>query len=130
MRLSCAFIVRKKRPLTDGYEHTLFNVTWHLRDVYLSDPIIGRYENVHKWCISPQHAFSGDGLSIDDKRRFVASYSLVVSSRGGFPLSPSSNCHVLMPVKMPRQGVNTTCVFYTYSMLFNIVCIAIYIYIL
>ena len=35
----------------------------------------------------------------------MTSYSLFVSSRGGFPLRPNSNGQVLMPVKMPSQGL-------------------------
>ena len=50
----------------------------------------------------------------------MTSYSLFVSSRGGFPLRPSSNGHVLMPVKMTRQGLIPLNVFYTNCMRFYI----------
>ena len=54
----------------------------------------------------------------------MTSYSLCVSSRGGFPLRPSSNGHVLMPVKMHRQGL-TPLVYFTPTVS---VFISIYIY--
>ena len=46
----------------------------------------------------------------------MTSYSLFVTSRGGFPLRPSSNGHVLMPVKMHRQGL-TPLVYFTPTIL-------------
>ena len=53
----------------------------------------------------------------------MTSYSLFVSSRGGFPLRPSSNGDMLMPVKMPCQGL-TPLVYFTHT-----VCVFISIYI-
>ena len=97
MRLSCAFIVRKTRPSTDGYDRMLFK--WHeshdtyLRDVFLSDPIIGRNENVNKCCVND--ALTQQGFHICD----VIIFPICIIMRGFSVLVLPVD--ELMPVQCP-----------------------------